>query len=262
MEINWVTVAAQTVNFLILVWLLHKFLYGPVMKAMAAREEKIHKRKAEADAEKEAAENTRQGLEADQAKLAAERKALLEDAHAEAEKVRHQLEAEARAETDTMRRAWLEQLASEQTEFLTDVRGKGADAIVEICRTALKELAGEDLERRIVAAFSGKLDAMPADVRKKVAAAGKRHDGTVTVESAFPLSKQDKQQITESLHTAMDPALKPKFEAADDLLAGIRLRADSQVIEWSFNSFLDQLTNRIEEALAGETARERRAAAE
>ena len=41
MLINWFTVAAQVVNFLILAVLLKRFLYGPIVRAMAAREERI-----------------------------------------------------------------------------------------------------------------------------------------------------------------------------------------------------------------------------
>ena len=41
MQVDWLTVAAQIVNFLILVWLLHKFLYGPIVRAMGDREAAI-----------------------------------------------------------------------------------------------------------------------------------------------------------------------------------------------------------------------------
>src|SRR5665647_1757282 len=41
MQINWFTVIAQIINFLILVWLLKRFLYKPILKAIDEREEKI-----------------------------------------------------------------------------------------------------------------------------------------------------------------------------------------------------------------------------
>ena len=44
MSVNWFTVAAQVVNFLILVWLLHRFLYGPIIAAMDRRERRIAER--------------------------------------------------------------------------------------------------------------------------------------------------------------------------------------------------------------------------
>ena len=262
MEISWVTVAAQIVNFLILVWLLHKFLYGPIVKAMAQREEQIRKRKAEAEAEKEAAAKARQALDAARAQLAMDREMLLAEARAEAEKVRRGLEAEARGETDAMRRAWFDQLATEQDEFLADIREKGAEAIVDVCRTALRALADENLEQKIITAFSEKLESIPATSREKIMTAVRRHGGEVKIESAFPLAVEDQLRIAESLHRVLDPAVGVGFEEADDLVAGIRLHADSQIVEWSFNSYLDQLAGRLDEALAIESPAERERAAE
>ena len=52
MLIDWFTVGAQTINFLILVWLMKRFLYKPILHAIDAREERIAKELADADAKK------------------------------------------------------------------------------------------------------------------------------------------------------------------------------------------------------------------
>ena len=49
MQIDWITVAAQIVNFLILVWLLQHFLYGPITRAMQRREQRIAERERSID---------------------------------------------------------------------------------------------------------------------------------------------------------------------------------------------------------------------
>ncbi len=60
MLIDWFTVVAQIVNFLILVWLLKRFLYKPILDALDAREKKIAKELADADLKKtEATEGAR-----------------------------------------------------------------------------------------------------------------------------------------------------------------------------------------------------------
>ena len=58
MLIDWFTVVAQVVNFLILVWLLKRFLYKPILDAIDAREKRIASELADADAKKAAAEQT------------------------------------------------------------------------------------------------------------------------------------------------------------------------------------------------------------
>ena len=41
MSIDWITVAAQVANFLVLVWLLKRFLYRPILDGIDAREAEI-----------------------------------------------------------------------------------------------------------------------------------------------------------------------------------------------------------------------------
>ena len=56
MLIDWFTVGAQVVNFLILVWLLKRFLYRPILDAIDAREKRIARVLADTDAKKAAAQ--------------------------------------------------------------------------------------------------------------------------------------------------------------------------------------------------------------
>ena len=44
MSVDWITVIAQIVNFLVLIWLLKKFLYRPILDGIDAREAEITER--------------------------------------------------------------------------------------------------------------------------------------------------------------------------------------------------------------------------
>ena len=59
MLIDWFTVAAQVINFLILVWLLKRFLYKPILRDIDAREQRIEAQLADADATKAEAQQER-----------------------------------------------------------------------------------------------------------------------------------------------------------------------------------------------------------
>jgi F-type H+-transporting ATPase subunit b len=52
MLIDWFTVGAQAINFIILVWLLKRFLYKPILDAVDAREKRVATELADADAKK------------------------------------------------------------------------------------------------------------------------------------------------------------------------------------------------------------------
>ena len=72
MLIDWFTVGAQALNFLILVWLLKRFLYKPILHAIDEREKRIAKELADADAKKaEAAYPARHRIEIDGRGIAA-----------------------------------------------------------------------------------------------------------------------------------------------------------------------------------------------
>ena len=98
MSVNWFTVAAQVVNFLILVWLLHRFLYGPIVAAMDRREQRIAERLQDAQRKSDAAAAEADAYRRQREELNAERDRLLAEARLEAETLRSTLIEAARAE--------------------------------------------------------------------------------------------------------------------------------------------------------------------
>jgi F-type H+-transporting ATPase subunit b len=117
MLIDWFTVAAQAVNFLILVWLLKRFLYKPVLAAIDEREKRIatliqdaEKKKAEAVKEQtdflhksEEFERQRAGLLLEATNSGkTERDKLLEKARTDSEELRSKLKKTVHDELDNL----------------------------------------------------------------------------------------------------------------------------------------------------------------
>ena len=96
MLIDWFTVGAQALNFLILVWLMKRFLYKPILHAIDAREERIAKELADADAKKAEAQKERDEFEHKNEEFDQQRAALLSKATDEAQAERQRLLDEAR----------------------------------------------------------------------------------------------------------------------------------------------------------------------
>ena len=48
MELNWSTFALEIINFLVLVWILKRFFYQPVLEVIARRRAGIEKTRTEA----------------------------------------------------------------------------------------------------------------------------------------------------------------------------------------------------------------------
>ncbi len=259
MQIDWLTVTAQIVNFLVLVWLLQHFLYGPITRAMAAREERIANRVAAAEEAKSEAEAEAERLRARQRELDAAREQELDQARADAEDTRRALERDARAEVEEKRRAWLDQLDDERRAFLDDLRRRATDAFYQLARRALADLADAELEQRIAEGLVHRLREFDDDARAELAGPGE-----VTVESRFELSTVAKRKLTKALHELLGDDVAVDYRGGGEVAGGIVLHAGSRRVAWTLESWLDGLEAAVRERLDAvpETSAARRAEAE
>src|SRR5450432_4559380 len=102
MLIDWFTVGAQALNFIILVWLLKHFLYKPILNAVDARERRIAAELADADAKKAEAQKERDEFQHKNEEFDQQRAALLSKATDEAKAERQRLLDEARRAADLL----------------------------------------------------------------------------------------------------------------------------------------------------------------
>jgi len=262
MEINWVTVAAQIVNFLVLVWLLNKFLYGPITRAMTARQTRIRERLEDAARTRREADEERRKLISERDELRNTKEELLSAARAEADQLKRDLERQAREDIENQRQAWLSQLQVDKDDFINDVRRRVATEFFALAKTAFTELADEAFEKRIVALFIIRLKAMNDGLLRKLKDAASRLESSVRVESAFALGQNERRAINQCVNQMSNSDVKITYANTDQLIAGIRLRVDSQSVEWSVNSYLDQLQERLEESFTNAQPHEDRQAAE
>ena len=91
MLIDWFTVGAQTLNFLVLVWLLKRFLYKPILDGIDAREKRIAMEMANADATKAEAQKEQKEFQHKNEEFEQKRAALLSRATDEAKAERQRL---------------------------------------------------------------------------------------------------------------------------------------------------------------------------
>ena len=160
MQIDWITVGAQILNFLVLVWLLNMVLYRPVTRAMEGRADAIRERFAEAERREAEAARAAELSQAERLALEERRTDLLEEAHEEARALAHRLEHEARAEIDARREAWSDQLRDERARFIGELRHLIAGHVGRVARRVLSDLADADLESAITDTFIDRLRAL------------------------------------------------------------------------------------------------------
>ncbi|NLJ12084.1 MAG: F0F1 ATP synthase subunit B, partial [Gammaproteobacteria bacterium] len=160
MSIDWVTVLAQIANFLVLLWLLKRFLYRPILDGIDAREAQISKRMAAAEQAQREAKAAESQYVKQRAQLVTEHDALLEKALAATEDQRDDLLAAARVKLEQEQQDWRKHLEHERQAFNTRLQQNGTEALLRLTRKALHDLADETLEDAIVRHIGKQLQPM------------------------------------------------------------------------------------------------------
>ena len=238
MLIDWFTVIAQVVNFLILVWLLKRFLYKPILNAVDAREKKVADELAsaaakEADAQKEKEEFRRKNEEFDK-----QRAALFSKAKDEANAERQRLLEEARKEASDLRAKQQEALRNDKQNLNKEIGRRTQQEVFAIARKTLKDLAGVSLEERAVDVFAQKLHELKGKEKEQLASALSTSQSPVLFRSAFDLPQEQRDLIKKTIKDTLGIDIQARFEIAPDLVSGIELTTDGQKVAWSIADYL------------------------
>jgi F-type H+-transporting ATPase subunit b len=249
MLIDWFTVTAQIVNFLILMWLLKRFLYKPILASIDAREKRIAAELADADARKAEAGQERDEFQRKNDEFERQRDQRWKQAQDEAEAERHRLLDEARQAAETLSAKRQDALRREQQSLTGEIRRRTREEVFAIARRTLKDLAGTSLEERVCEAFTHRLRALDHEAKEGLAKALKASSDPVRVRSAFDLPPEQQQAVQQAINETFSADVPVRFETAPDVISGIELTAHGQKVAWSIADYLASLEQDVEELL-------------
>jgi F-type H+-transporting ATPase subunit b len=249
MLIDWFTVIAQVINFLILVWLLKRFLYRPILDAIDAREKRIASALADADAKKTEAEQERDAFQHKNDEFDQQRAALLSQALDEAKAERLRLLDAARQESDALRAKRQEALISEQQSLSEALIRRAREEVFAIARKALADLTGTTLEERMVDVFLRRLRELDGQAKENLAGTLKTASAPVLVRSAFDLPEEQRAAIKNALNETFSAEIHVQFETAPDLVSGIEISTDGHKLAWSIAEYLASLGKAVDALL-------------
>jgi F-type H+-transporting ATPase subunit b len=249
MLIDWFTVGAQVLNFLILVWLLKRFLYHPILDALDAREKRIAKELADADAKKAEAKTERDEFQRKNEEFDKQRAALLSQATDEAKAERKRLIDDARQAADELSAKRQETLRIDVHNLNQAIRGRTQQEVFNITRKVLTDLAGTSLEERVVAIFIQRIREMDGEAKTGFAWALKSASDPVLVRSTDALPTEQRAAIQNALNETFSSDIPLRFETAPELISGIELTTNGQKVAWSIVDYLGSLGKGIEELM-------------
>jgi len=252
MLIDWFTVGAQALNFIILVWLMRRFLYKPILDAIDKREKSIAKSLADAEAKKAEAHDERDEFQRKNSDLDRRRAALLGQATKDAEAERQRLLDEARQAAEALAVKRREILQSEAQRLSQDLVRRTQDEVFAIARRALTDLATTSLEERAVEAFVRRLRSLERAAKDSLAHALTTATAPTLVRSAFDLPAEQRATIQTAVNETFSADVALRFETAPELVGGIELSANGHKVAWSIADYLVSMRRAVDELLAPE----------
>lgn len=248
MLLDWFTVVAQIINFLVLVGLLKYFLYGPIIRAMDQREAKIASRLEEAAQKEQEAEQELESYQRKNQELEEQRGKMLAQAQEEAEARRKELMLRARTEVEQTRTRWLKAIQREKAAFLQELRHQAGRQVYDIARRALADLARADLEKQIVQVFLERLRKLDPEQRQALVQSLQPDKG-VLVTSAFEVSEKTRRNINQIIKGFSKDTITVQYQTAPEVILGIELKTPSHKIAWSLENYLESLEAHLQETL-------------
>ncbi len=245
MQINWFTVIAQILNFLILVWLLKRFLYKPILKAIDEREEKIELQLKDAEekektAKKEQAEFSEKNEKFDKAK-----KGLMDKAVAETDEEREKLLEAARKDAAELSSKLEDAFSDMQENLNRDLAQKTKQEVFAIARKTLTDLASASLEEQMTIIFIKRINELKNEESKQFMAAFKSGSNPVIVQSAFDLPEKQKAEIKSTVNNILGLETNFQFKTTPEILSGIELTSNGYKLAWSISEYLNSLQKSI-----------------
>ena len=234
MGINWSTFILEIINFLVLVWILKRFLYKPILDVIGRRRAGIEKTLADAKT-----------LHAEAEKLQVQYEARLDDWDHEKQQAREALAREIDLEHERKLAELQDSLEAEMEKARVRESRRQADARHKIEETALVQgarfatfllegAAGPETEKRLAELVITELDHLEPERVKELRSSYRKTSAEVVVISAFPLPEELRRRFKQSLAEITDPDKTVRFEQNSDLIAGIQIT----IGEWGLGANL------------------------
>jgi F-type H+-transporting ATPase subunit b len=271
MLVDWLTVVAQAVNFIVLVFLLQRFLYGPIVNAMKQRQERIIGQVEEAKRAEAEAQASRDRYESLRASLDAARETEMAEARAEASRWTAEQRQGARREVEAQQHRWLDALTGEQERFWREFEERVVGEVYDTAEHVVSDLAGITLDERIRERFLEQLAGLEAEDVARLAelAGGIGSAGSVggtggiggvggavgstrqaEVLSVRELDGRYQEQVLQSVQRLLGGQVTVNFALRPELLAGIELRGNGWKIGWSLRGYIESMSRRIKAHVA------------
>ncbi len=246
MEIDLITFSAQVINLIILLFLLRKFLYLPVLKVVAERQKFIADTLKNARDEQAKAQQVMALSEEKLAEIESQKNEILRQAGNEAKKLGEKLQQQAYSDFADEQNKWRNKIVAEQNAFTAEIQHLTVEHFVKFADQALKQMADVELNEHIIKKFSEQIKQMP-EAQKLQLCEVLQKQRKIEVQSAYELSEHNKDELRNCLQQQLKISTDTKltFVANQKLVCGVAIAAHDQLISWNLAEYADDFYRRL-----------------
>ena len=231
MELDWTTFVLEIINFLVLVWILQRFLYRPVMNVVAQRRAAISQSLQEAQATQQQATELKAQYENRLADWQQERETARKQLGDEIETERQKLMAQLQTELAEQHRKEQVLAARRDENLLREARQQAQVLSEQFAAKLLSRVAGPAVEGRLLEMLLEDLASLAEAQRKSLAAAQRDNQAPVQVISAFPLNNAQRQGLSAAMQKTLGMAINCEFREDPALLAGVGIHIGAHYLQ-------------------------------
>ena len=248
MLIDSFTIIAQIINFLILIYLLKRFLFNRIIQIMDEREKQITDQMQDAKTAKETAQKELDEQQRIREELQEKWNEMLAQAKKDAQKKREELVKDARSKIDEEQKNWREAILKQRTAFLRDLRHLSCEQVCQISRKVLSDLAGEKLENQLIENFLIQLGKLSKEEKDDFIRFINKDERKIWVDSSFKLTGKKESEIRKILEEIIGDKVEINFKVSPKLICGIETRTEGKKISWNIENYLDGLEEQLKKA--------------
>jgi F-type H+-transporting ATPase subunit b len=238
MSFSWTTFALQAVNFLVLVWLLKRFLFKPVGAIVAERKTEIARVQAEAEIARQSAEAARKDFESREAQIASERQRIIDQARAQLADERAKMIEAARVDIEKLKAAASKHVGEERDTASRELFERSIQIAVGLSRRLLQQFSAPGLEELFLERALDHLDHLSAADRAALVGEFGRDGAQLIVTTAYPLGPASESRWRATLNERLGEHSQIIFATDKELIAGAEFKFPHAILHFSWRDAL------------------------
>lgn len=243
MHIDWWTLGLQAVNVLILIWLLARFFFRPVMDIVVKRQQQASRLLADAEKTRQEATDARADVDKARAKIETERETLIEEARKAAQAEKANLVKQATEQVAKLRRDAEAEMGRTRAAAEHAVIAHAGELSVDIAHRLLERFPPQ-------VAFQAFLDTLSKEVRaqseaRENLASAATKARPIAVVTAAALSDEETHGVRAALKEAFGKDLPLTFRTDPAVIAGIELHGHNAIIRNSWRGDLERIREEL-----------------